>query len=331
MTLVRRRRHQEALKLSLPRLAQFRHQTRLPAPTLLNNPDSPGIENLEKLSVLGHGTGGTVYKVRHCRTHKIYALKTLRWDQSMTAFLHEAEILKRVSSEFILRCHSVCDTGSNPDSDQCFVMEYMEGGSLHDLLRARARLPEYMISDLASRVLQGLHYLHSMQIIHRDIKPSNLLINGNGDVKIADFGVSRGWPGVKDPYQDSCAGTCAYMSPERFDPERWGGDNANGFAGDVWALGVVVLECYMGRFPLIGLGQKPDWATLMCAICFGETPKVPETASRELRDFAGRCLEKDWRRRATVVELLSHPFVSRGSDGGGGNTNVEMSSTVLPT
>nr|DAD27262.1 TPA_asm: hypothetical protein HUJ06_028730 [Nelumbo nucifera] len=331
MTLVRERRRQQALRLPLPPQnlsPYFCYRVQSPSSLLSSSirPDSPdikGLAELEKLAVLGHGNGGTVYKVRQRRSSSIYALKVLRFDHDAIGIWHqagrEAEILKRVDSQFVVRCHGVFDSGTDADSGElCFVMEYMEGGSLHDVLRLRRRLPESVISDVARRVLEGLKYLHGMKIVHRDIKPSNLLINGKGEVKIADFGVSQVVAGSLEA-GDSYVGTSAYMSPERFDSEKWnGGPNDDGFAGDVWALGVTMLECYMGHFPLIAPGQKPDWATLMCAICFGEPPKLVETASPDFESFIQRCLEKDWRNRGTVLELLSHPFVTKRCTSAGG-------------
>ncbi|KAL5551026.1 hypothetical protein UlMin_001202 [Ulmus minor] len=325
MTLVRERRHQKALRLSLPPSPQpsytdFQMPTYSPGLSPVASPDSPVIESLselEKLAVLGHGNGGTVYKVRHKSSSSIHALKVLRFSHNTGGLrwqqaAREAEILKLVDSPHVIRCHGVFDSGmdSNGSGDLCFLMEYMASGSLQDLLRARHRLSEYEISHIAICVLKGLHYLHQMQIVHRDIKPANLLIN-NREVKIADFGVSEiGDCGGCDSCE-SYMGTWAYMSPERFDPERLGGGGTSmGFAGDVWSLGVVVLECYMGRFPLTGAGQKLDWTSLMCVICFGESVELPAKASPEFRSFVGRCLEKDWRRRATVDELLQHPFVN---------------------
>ncbi|GLT80584.1 hypothetical protein SLA2020_520170 [Shorea laevis] len=309
MTLVRERRHHHALRLSLPPpipAPDFRHRRHV-GPT---SPDVESLADLEKLTVLGHGNGGTVYKVRHRKNASVYALKVLRFDEDATVIRHqaacEAEILKRVDSPFIVKCLAVFDTIGG---ELCFLMEHMERGSLHDALCLREILQEDIISGVAERVLRGLHYLHGLQIVHGDIKPSNLLIDGNGDVKIADFGVSKIVVGTCNA-GDACMGTCAYMSPERIDPERWDGDNADGFAGDIWSLGVVVLECFVGHYPLIGIGEKPDWAALMCAICFAERLEMPETASPELRSFARRCLERDWRKRGTVVELLDHPFIS---------------------
>ncbi|KAJ6816656.1 mitogen-activated protein kinase kinase 9-like [Iris pallida] len=184
----------------------------------------------------------------------------------------------------------------------------MDSGSLGDLVR-RAPLPEPALAHICGQVLRGLHYLHSQKVVHRDIKPSNLLVGSGGQIKIADFGVSK----LLRRSLDACVsyvGTCAYMSPERFDPEAYGG-NYDPYAADVWSLGLTVLELFVGRFPLVPEGERPDWAALMCAICFGEPPAMPEGASEELRDFVGCCLQKEAGKRWSVGQLASHPFVAR--------------------
>ncbi|WCJ29070.1 Mitogen-activated protein kinase kinase 10 [Euphorbia peplus] len=311
MTLVRERRHQQPLLLSVPPPAAGDHNS--PPSLSAISPDSPGINSiadLEKLQVIGHGNGGTVYKVRHKRTSRIYALKVLRFDYddaTRQQAAREAEILKRVDSPFVVRCYAVFD--NEIENDLCFAMEYMEKGSLSEILVAKKNLlTQDFIANIACCVLNGLKYLHGMQIVHGDIKPSNLLINGDGEVKIADFGVSHDSGSI-----EADMGTCAYMSPERLDPQRWDGDNADGFSGDVWSVGVVVMECLVGHYPLIGIGEKPDWAALVCGICFGGTLEMPENASPEFRSFVGRCLEKDWSRRGTIDELVVHPFVTNKS------------------
>lgn len=338
MTLViRERRHRQALRLSLPKpheipSSDFPHQiTHMPSSLLPSSPLFRNLSDLEKVAVLGHGNGGTVYKVHHKKSHSFYALKVLRFNENGIGIIQpstlEAEILKRVDSPYIVRCHAVfgngngnvnvtscselADNNNNVNGDLSFVMEYMEGGSLHEILREHHRLPEEVISVIAKRVLEGLNYLHGMHIVHRDIKPSNLLVNEKGEVKIADFGVSHVVEGRFNEGNEPNEGTCAYMSPERVDLERWGGENGgiDEFAGDVWSLGVVMLECLLGHFPFIGPEQRPDWATLVCAICFGEKLEMPEKATPEFQGFVKRCLEKDWRKRATVLELLQHPFV----------------------
>ncbi|XP_058086701.1 mitogen-activated protein kinase kinase 10 [Magnolia sinica] len=319
MAFRREKRNHQPLKLPLPTQTlalEIHHKFLLPSPDSHPLPPSldspPGIQalsDLKKLEVIGHGNGGTVYKVQHRWTSEVFALKVLRLGPDAAAGSQqanrEADILKQVDSPFVVRCHGVFN---GDDGDICFLMELMDRGSLHDVLRARQRLPEKLISYVAWRVLEGLRYLHGLLVVHRDIKPSNLLINDRWEVKIADFGSSR--VVERNAHCSSYVGTFAYMSPERFDPDRCEG-SYNGFAGDVWALGVVLLECHVGHFPLISVGQRPDWATLMCAICFGDPPEVPDTASPEFGNFVRRCLEKDWTRRATVQDLLNHPFVER--------------------
>lgn len=209
MSLVRERRHQEPLTLSIPPPPRYHGIPRDPSPSSFSssNPDSSSpvqtLNDLEKLTVLGQGSDGTVYKTRHRRTTALYALKLIRSDLSITTV--EADTLKRIESSFIVRCYAVFANLS----DLCFVMELMEKGSLQDMLLAQHVLPDPVISTLANRILQGLRHLQEMRIVHGDIKPSNLLINKKGEVK---------------------------MSPERVDPDKWGFEEV-GFAGDVWSLG----------------------------------------------------------------------------------------------
>ncbi|KAG6572979.1 Mitogen-activated protein kinase kinase 9, partial [Cucurbita argyrosperma subsp. sororia] len=306
MALVRDRRQ---LKLRLPDLSDCGPRFPLPLPPS----SAPAISSadLEKLQVLGHGNGGTVYKVRHKRTSNIYALKVVHGDGDPTVrrqVFREMEILRRTDSPYVVKCHGIFE---KPSGDVTILMEYMDRGSLDTLLKKNTTLSESTLAHVSRQVLNGLHYLHSHKIIHRDIKPSNLLVNKNMEVKIADFGVSK----IMCRTLDACnsyVGTCAYMSPERFDPETYGG-NYNGYAGDIWSLGLTLLELYLGHFPFLPRGQRPDWATLMFAICFDEPPTLPEDASEEFRSFVQSCLQKESSKRWTAAQLLTHPFVSKES------------------
>ncbi|PWA47015.1 protein kinase-like domain-containing protein [Artemisia annua] len=143
-----------------------------------------------------------------------------------------------------------------------------------------------------------------------DIKPSNLLVNSKKQVKIADFGVSRILEQTMDPC-NSAVGTIAYMSPERINTDINEG-KYDGCAGDIWSVGVSILEFYIGRFPF-SVGRQGDWASLMIAICMTNPPQAPSTASPEFRDFVGCCLQMDPARRWTAAQLLRHPFVTGGT------------------
>lgn len=192
------------------------------------------------------------------------------------------------------------------------LLEFMDKGALEGV-----HIPhEASLSNFTAQILTGILYLHSRKIVHRDIKPSNLLINSSNLVKIADFGVSRVLSQTMDPCNSS-VGTIAYMSPERINTDLNHG-KYDGYAGDIWSLGVSVLEFYLGRFPF-SIGRQGDWASLMVAICMSQPPEAPASASREFRDFVGCCLQRDPARRWTAARLLQHPFVrmySGGNDGG---------------
>ncbi|PWA68754.1 Protein kinase, ATP binding site-containing protein [Artemisia annua] len=310
MALVRERR-QSKLGLRLPEITDRRPRFPLPLPPTINqqvtkSSISTTEAEYETVKVLGHGNGGTVYKVVHKKTSNVFALKVVHADSDpmmRRQIFREMEILRRTDSPYVVKCHEIFE---KPDGDIAILMEYMDFGTLESLLKTTGTLSEATLADVARQVLNGLNYLHAHKIIHRDIKPANLLVNKNMKVKIADFGVSK----IMCRTLDACnsyVGTCAYMSPERFDPDSHG-SNYNGYSGDIWSLGLTMLELYLGHFPFLPAGQKPDWATLMCAICFGEPPSLPQGVSDEFRSFIECCLQKDSTKRWTASQLLSHPF-----------------------
>ncbi|XP_024383526.1 mitogen-activated protein kinase kinase 9 [Physcomitrium patens] len=290
-----------------------------------NNPSSRGVEgggaqlthvthvknvvlsDLEKVSLLGAGSGGKVYKVRHRWTGKEYALKIIQAKHEVMVrrqIMREMEILQISKSPHLVECYGVFDRGG----EISFVLEYMDGGTLADVLKYHKKIGERYLAEVTKQVLLGLLYLHKHKIVHRDIKPSNLLLNRKQEVKIADFGVSTVLANTLAQC-NSFVGTCAYMSPERFDPDGNGGEY--GYAADIWSLGLTLLECAIGRFPCLQPGEKPDWPTLMYAICLGEPPAPPSDASPEFRDFIILCLQKESARRPSAEMLLSHPFVRK--------------------
>jgi len=308
LTVRERRLPQLHISLDVPSCA-FRHPNppAAAASTSVSRADGEfRLSDFDRLAVLGRGNGGTVYKVAHRRTSALYALKVLhRGDPGATA---EVDALRRADcSPHVVRCHSVLPAAA-ASGDVALLLELVDGGSLDAVVARRGAFPELALAEVAAQALSGLAHLHARRVIHRDVKPANLLVSAAGEVKIADFGIAK----VLSRAGDHCAayeGTAAYMSPERFDTERHG--HADPCAADIWSLGVTVLELLMGRYPLLPAGQKPSWAALMCAICFGELPSLPDSAaSPELRAFVAACLQKDYTKRASVAQLLAHPFVA---------------------
>ncbi|OEL24954.1 Mitogen-activated protein kinase kinase 10 [Dichanthelium oligosanthes] len=319
-----RERRQLRLSVHVPGTppSPFTYLPEHPFGGLPSTPPGSAIERLaelEKVGVLGHCAGGTVYRARHRRTGAELAVKAVRVRDGGGAAIREADVHLRVAAAapdhpHVVRLHGVFPRPACGDQFLCLVLEYVTNGSLGDVLRRCGRLPEHAIAGVARCALRGLRHLHRLGVVHGDVKPSNLLVGRHGEIKIADFGASRHVSSDGRAHRTAGAGgTCAYMSPERLDPVGFGAAQpsaAANFASDVWALGVVLLECHVGRFPLVAAGERPDCAALVVAVCFGDAPEVPVAATPEFRSFVRRCLEKDWRRRATVEELLGHPFVS---------------------
>jgi len=292
------------LPLPLPKPPNMNGACKLPCVPL----EEVTLEDLQKISTLGCGSSGKVYKVKHVKTGKIYALKIIQEKHELAVrkqIMREMEILRRANSPHIVQCYGIFDRGG----EISFVLEYMDGGTLAQVLQAHKKIPEHYLAEVARQVLKGLHYLHQNKIVHRDIKPSNLLINKRREVKIADFGVSTVLAHTLAQC-NSFVGTCAYMSPERFDPDGYGG-KYDGCSADIWSLGLSLLECALGRFPCLSPGQRPDWPTLMVAICLGDPPSPPPDASLEFQDFIRCCLQKDALLRHTAQRLLSHPFLKK--------------------
>ncbi|CAN8258575.1 unnamed protein product [Cochlearia groenlandica] len=266
------------------------------------------LSELERVNRIGSGAGGTVYKVIHRPTSTPFALKVIYGNHEENVrrqICREIEILRSVDHTNVVKCHDMFDHNGEIQ----VLLELMDKGSLE----GAHVWQEQRLADLSRQILSGLAYLHRRHIVHRDIKPSNLLINSEKSVKIADFGVSRILAQTMDPCNSS-VGTIAYMSPERINTDLNHG-RYDGYAGDVWSLGVSVLEFYLGRFPF-SVSRQGDWASLMCAICMSQPPEAPATASQEFRHFVSCCLQSDPPKRWSAQQLLQHPFILKSAGGG---------------
>jgi len=265
------------------------------------------LADLKVISQLGMGSSGVVNKVQHRTSGDVYALKKIQMDmqeQVRKNILQELRTLHEAKCPNIVQCY-----GSFYDNGVIYsVLEYMDGGSLAQILKSSKKINEKYLSKIAKQVLKGLAYLHKEHIIHRDIKPSNLLINRAGELKIADFGVS----GKLANSVADCAswvGTVTYMSPERIQGLRYTVDC------DIWSLGLSLVECAEGRFPYPPASEKGQPCGNFWDLLDYIVEKPPPGLSTDFYsdafvDFVATCLQKDPKRRATTTELLIHPFIT---------------------
>lgn len=258
---------------------------------------------------IGSGASSVVQRAIHTPNHRIIALKKIN--------IFEKEKRQQLLTEIRTLCEAPCYEGLvqfygafyTPDSGQISIaLEYMDGGSLADILRIRKTIPEPILSIMVQKLLIGLSYLHGVRhLVHRDIKPANLLVNLKGEPKITDFGISAG-------LEDSMAmcatfvGTVTYMSPERIRNENYS------YPADIWSLGLALFECATGEFPY-SANEGP--VNLMLQILDDPSPSLSDKSfSPEFCSFIDDCLQKDPVARPTAEKLLSHPFVTKYEDAG---------------
>ncbi|KAF3534440.1 hypothetical protein DY000_02038516 [Brassica cretica] len=265
--------------------------------------------------IIGRGSTATV-SIAVSNSGEMFAVKSA--DFSSSAFLqNEQSILSTLSSPHIVKYIGSDVTPEKEGLAYNLLMEYVSGGSLHDLIKnSGGKLPELAIRSYTRQILRGLSYLHERGIVHCDLKSQNVLVEENGAVcKIADMGCAK--PVLKSGF----SGTPAFMAPEvaRGEEQR--------FPADVWALGCTVIEMMTGASPWPELN---DVVAAMYKIGYsGESPEIPEWISEKGKDFLMSCLENDPKQRWTVEGLLKHPFLDEDEDVESHLQSSSSPSTVL--
>ncbi|KAK9689338.1 hypothetical protein RND81_09G053600 [Saponaria officinalis] len=256
---------------------------------------------------IGSGASSIVQRAIHIPKHRIIALKKIN--------IFEKEKRQQLLTEIRTLCEAPCAQGLVefygayyiPDSGQISIaLEYMDGGSLADVMQLQKSIPEPVLSAIVRRLLHGLSYLHGVRhLVHRDIKPANLLLNLKGEPKITDFGISAGL----ENSMAMCAtfiGTVTYMSPERIRNDSYS------YPADIWSLGLALFECGTGEFPYTA-NDGP--VNLMLQILDDPSPTPSrQKFSPEFCSFIDVCLQKDADARPTAEQLLSHPFITKYED-----------------
>lgn len=228
---------------------------------------APHFPQLEILDLLGRGGMGVVYKARQKSLNRMVALKLLAPERAHEPAFHarfekEAHLLASLSHPNIVAIHDFGLAGG-----YCYLlMEYVDGVNLRQLMDARRLTPREAL-EIVPPVCEALQCAHDHGIVHRDIKPENLLLDKNGRVKMADFGVARmlvpepSGPVEPDSSQENGAtqtlpsqalGTPAYAAPEQAQ-----GGNADHRA-DIYSLGVVLYEMLTGERPAAPPVQPPS-------------------------------------------------------------------------
>ncbi|KAF7700456.1 TRAF2 and NCK interacting kinase a [Silurus meridionalis] len=271
--------------------------------------DPEGI--FELVQMVGCGSYGQVFKGVHVKTRQAAAIKVISAMNSAHEELKsELNLLKTQSHHRNIATFygAFVKKGTPVMGDQLWlVMEYCGGGSVYDLIHSTKEkcLNEDWTALLCRGILTGLAHLHKYKIIHRDIKGQNILLTDSAEVKLVDFGVSTQLDNTLGK-QSTFIGTPFWMAPEVINCEK-SSDGAYDCKSDVWSLGITAIEMAEGKPPLSEM--KPLQAIL--TIAQSEPPTVdPQRCSHTFQSFLKGCLVKDYTKRLSAQELLTHPFIT---------------------
>jgi len=205
--------------------------------------------NLEILEFIGAGGMGAVYRARQTGLDRIVALKVLHHAFSQDAafadrFTREARAMARLNHPHIVGVYESGQSGAY----YYLLMEYVDGMTLREHM-VDGKLDAVAALSMAPRICDALEYAHNAGVVHRDIKPENILIDRQGQVKIADFGLAKLTGNRTDPdvltQPQQVMGTPHYMAPEQMRGEQ-GVDHR----ADIYSLGVVIYEMLTGQLPI---------------------------------------------------------------------------------
>ncbi len=207
------------------------------------------ISNYAIQRTLGNGGMATVFLGEHTLLHNQSAIKVLnpelvRNENIRKRFLAEARSMARMNHPNVIKVNDLIEEGETV----AFVMEYIEGETLKEFMDRKGKCTDDEVRSIFHQMLDALSYVHAQQLVHRDIKPSNFMIDGQGRVKLMDFGIAKTLDESSAEYTQTGTGaqmgTPMYMSPEQVKSTK-----SVTAQSDIYSLGVVLWQMVTGQRP----------------------------------------------------------------------------------
>ncbi|XP_074574545.1 mitogen-activated protein kinase kinase kinase YODA-like isoform X2 [Curcuma longa] len=256
----------------------------------------------KKGKLLGRGTFGHVYLGFNSEGGQMCAIKEVidisddaNSKESLKQLNQEIALLSQLSHPNIVQYY-----GSELTEDTLSVfLEYVSGGSIHKILQEYGPFGEALIRNYTAQILSGLAYLHGRNTVHRDIKGANILVDPNGVVKLADFGMAK--------HMSACTSIRSFKgSPYWMAPEVVMNSSGYDLTVDIWSLGCTIIEMATSKPPW---SQFEGVAAIFKIANSKDLPEIPDHFSPEAKDFLKLCLQRDPSARTSAAHLLLHPFV----------------------
>jgi len=252
----------------------------------------------EVIEELGRGGMGVVYKGRHAESGDQVAIKVLPAQLALDPafrqrFIREVKTLERLEHPNIVR---ILGSGHH-EGALWYAMEFVDGTDLEHVLRADGKLDPLRATRIVRAVAEALAYSHTRNVIHRDIKPANVMLAGEDQVKLTDFGIARMVDATRMTVTAGVLGTVEYMSPEQSEGEVV--DERT----DIYSLGVVFYRAVTGRLPVDGANPTEIMVRIKTAQVSAPISWVPDLP-RNLNDLILQMVEKDRSRRILSAQAL---------------------------
>ena len=220
-------------------------------------------DDFDILKLVGQGAFGKVFQVRKKDSGGIYAMKVMKKDRIIAKdqaeyTKAERDILTAVTHPFVVSLRYSFQTTSK----LYLILDFINGGHLFFQLYQMGTFGSELTKFYISEIVLAIGHLHGLSIMHRDLKPENILLDGDGHVKITDFGLAKKI--VEDKRANSLAGSIDYMAPEILNAK------GHGKTADWWSVGVLMFEMLSGTLPFKGKNKQ----AVQKAIC-SEKVKVP--------------------------------------------------------
>ena len=251
---------------------------------------------------LGRGTFGKVKLGIYLPTREKVAIKILEKNKikdkdDKIRVKREFEMLTKFNHINVILVTEIFETIDSYYS----VMEYCEGGELFNYIVKKRRLSEEESAFFYYQLINGLEYIHSLNMVHRDLKPENLLLTHDHILKIIDFGLSNYFSNKSKLLSTPCGSPC-YASPEMVS-----GNKYNGFKIDIWSSGIILYAMLCGYLPFEDKDNDELFKKILeCKLEF------PRFLSFNSKDLIKKILVTNPERRITIHDIKRHPFFLKG-------------------